>query len=303
MSLFKNKKAYWLCLSSLFLFSQCHQNPPGIVAPSELTEQTTLPTAITESSGLATVNQQIWTHNDSGNKAELYQVNTAAEELIHTIHINDAHNRDWEDLAIDDAYLYIGDFGNNGGNRQDLQIYKIARSQVNTNVSDADITQTLSFHFEDQTTFDNEAYQHDFDCEAMIAHQNSLYLFSKNHKSQDCNLYRLSKTDSMGVAMKIDSFDTRGTITAADYQQDSNVLALLGYEFIEGDDMPAFLWLFYDFAGADFFQGKSAYVDLKLNSQAEGITFTDSLEVLISTEAENGGKGKLYSLDISAYVE
>ena len=67
--------------------------------------------------------------------------------------------------------------------------------------------------------------------------------------------------------------------------------------------MPAFLWVFYDFEGTDFFGGQSTYIDLKLNSQTEGVVFSSPLEVLISTEAENGGKGKLYQLDIGGYVE
>ena len=83
--------------------------------------------------------------------------------------------KDWEDLAMDEQFLYIGDFGNNGGNRQDMLVYKVALSQINPSTSNADMTQSLSVQYEDQTTFDNEAYKHNFDCEAMIVLGDSLY--------------------------------------------------------------------------------------------------------------------------------
>lgn len=294
---------YHLLLLLFVSLSACKNNPPGILAQSELQELSALPAPVVESSGLAFINSALWTHNDSGNATDLYQVSQDTETLNHTLKINDVHNNDWEDLAIDEQFLYIGNFGNNGGNRQDLSIYKVALNQVHTNQIHTDIVQKIDFKYQDQNKFDHEAYKHNFDCEAMIAYGDSLYLFSKNHADQECNLYRLSSSDSSSMASKIDRFDSRGTITAADYQVDSKVLALLGYKFIAGDDMPAFLWVFYDFEGADFFGGKSTYIDLKLNSQAEGVTFIDTSEVLISTEAESGGKGKLYQLDISGYLE
>src|SRR5688572_12124996 len=77
---------------------------------------------ITESSGLASSLCQpgiLWTHNDSGDDAFIFAINSKGERLG-TWLVKNARNDDWEDIAsYKDAsgtcYLYIGDIGNNKG--------------------------------------------------------------------------------------------------------------------------------------------------------------------------------------------
>lgn len=77
--------------------------------------------AIQEASGLAASRAlpgDFWTHNDSGNKPEVYLLDNKGQ-LISTIQLEGVKNRDWEDIAEgagpipQKQYVYVGDIGNN----------------------------------------------------------------------------------------------------------------------------------------------------------------------------------------------
>ncbi|ACU59227.1 hypothetical protein [Chitinophaga pinensis] len=77
--------------------------------------------AIQEASGLAASRAlpgYFWTHNDSGNKPEVYLLDNKGQ-LISTIQLEGIKNRDWEDIAEGAGpiphkqYVYVGDIGNN----------------------------------------------------------------------------------------------------------------------------------------------------------------------------------------------
>ncbi len=284
-----------------FLIVSCKKTPVWNVE-ERLTKTTDLPTSVYESSGLAIIQQQLWTINDSGNPPVLYQVAKDSDSLLHTLTINNASNNDWEELATDENNLYIGDFGNNGGNRQNLTIYEVPLSSMSAAFAEANYIRTLSFQYADQQLYNHPGNLHNFDCEAMIALGGQLYLFSKNRADQQCNLYQLDIANNNGVAQKMDSFDSNGLITGADYDLSSNTLALVGYRMPAADQFEAFVWLFYGFSGRDFFGGKQHFIDLKLYEQAEGIVFLETQKLLISTEVEMGGKGALFELNLNDLV-
>ena len=77
-----------------------------------------------ETSGLELINGNFLTLNDSGDEPALYAFDSKGKNLTKIL-IKGALNRDWESLAKDDKYIYIGDIGNNKGNRKDLKIYLI----------------------------------------------------------------------------------------------------------------------------------------------------------------------------------
>src|SRR5690554_8098448 len=89
-----------------------------------------LSNTISETSSLIMWNKQLWTHNDSNGDAILYAIDSVNGAITNTLSIPGEINVDWEDLSQDDDYIYIGDFGNNiSGNREDLKILKISRSE------------------------------------------------------------------------------------------------------------------------------------------------------------------------------
>lgn len=73
----------------------------------------------------------LWTHNDSGNPAEVFLLNAKAE-IVMTCKLKDVKNRDWEDITIgrvsgqEGSYLFIGDIGDNDAKYPLKYIYRFA---------------------------------------------------------------------------------------------------------------------------------------------------------------------------------
>lgn len=87
---------------------------------------------ITESSGIAASrcqNDILWTHNDSGDDAFVFAVNTKGT-LLGTWRVAGVRNIDWEDIAAfkDKAgkcWLYIGEIGDNKLRRREHAVYRL----------------------------------------------------------------------------------------------------------------------------------------------------------------------------------
>jgi hypothetical protein len=94
---------------------------------------------INEASGLAasrSLNGYLWSHEDSGNPAELFLISTDGKN-IRKYPLSGTSNRDWEDMAIGPGptegvnYLYIGDIGNNNGNSSTQQFFIYRTPEIN----------------------------------------------------------------------------------------------------------------------------------------------------------------------------
>lgn len=86
---------------------------------------------IDEASGLAVsrLNEQIlWTHNDSGDTARLFAIDTSGNHLV-TLNVSGVKNTDWEDIASfvyqGEPYLLIADIGDNSQQRSQYQLHLI----------------------------------------------------------------------------------------------------------------------------------------------------------------------------------
>ncbi|MBK8493412.1 MAG: hypothetical protein IPL49_21685 [Saprospirales bacterium] len=274
------------------------QEPPPGIYPVEdsLLVCAALPGNIDESSGIIFWGS-LWTHNDSGDGPKLYEVSTTKKELLRTVKIKDIIARDWEDIAQDEAFIYIGDFGNNSGSRHDLVIYKVAKDSLSATPTKKVPAEPIYFYYPDQTNYHPGAYKHDFDCEAMISVGDSLYLFSKNHLDQQCRLYALPKMPGTYAARLKDQFNTDGGITAADYDPDNHVVALLGYQVKENllvRSFHPFVWLLSQYPGTDFFSGQKTRVEIPRILQMEGICYFKDGQFFISCESGNQGDGAVY---------
>jgi hypothetical protein len=241
-----------------------------------------LPDEIDETSGLAYFNGSLWTINDSGGLATLYAFDTISGEISQRIAITNATNVDWESLADDDDYIYIGDFGNNSGNRDNLAIYRVLKSDIpmegNGNVESEKIT----FAYSDYKGNVEKKMSHNFDCEAFIATDDSLYLFSKNHENQKTKLYKLPNEPGNYIAEIITTFNSAGLITGADINSENNEVTLVGYV---NNEWTPFTWLLFDFEDNNFFSGNKRRIDLLniIATQTEAIAYTiDKNEVMTS---------------------
>ena len=80
-----------------------------------------------ENSGLIRVGDFLYTFNDSGSGAVIYELDTLGM-VLRTIPISGATNVDWEAITANATHVFIGDVGNNNGNRHDLCLYRFLKS-------------------------------------------------------------------------------------------------------------------------------------------------------------------------------
>ncbi|MCB9205639.1 MAG: hypothetical protein H6603_11725 [Flavobacteriales bacterium] len=260
-----------------------------------------LPNSINETSGLEVgPNNWFWTHNDSGNSAELYCVDTTGT-IQRTVSVVGDVNTDWEELAKDDqGNLFIGNFGNNSLNRTDLRIVKIP--SIDTCTGTTYVSDTINFTYPDQFSFPPNGNYGNFDMEAFFWYQDSLHLFSKDRSSQSTGYtkhYRLPSIGGNYQAELIDSLYTGSNsyiwaITAADISENGQQVALLNADHI---------WLISDYTGSDFFNGTVSELALGSFTQKEGICFRNGF-IYLTDEKESifGTGGKLYRLHPSVFV-
>ena len=260
---------------------------------------TSFPASLRENSGLEYENGQIWAHNDGGDAPNLYRINVETGEPLSTLNILDANNNDWEDMTEDSLYFYIADIGNNRGNRRDLNILKVLKP--NTALDTSYTASKINIAYADQNSFLFAKKMHDFNAEALINIDDSLFLFSKNHISQDTRCYSIPKSPNNYKISSFRRFDTEGLITAADFDAKNRVLVLLGYnDYLLG--YAPFIWCFWDFEGNDFFKGKSKRFNLNLSEQTEGIAITEYGVVFISSEKEAGSGGNIWRVDLRQHI-
>ncbi|MCC5931971.1 MAG: hypothetical protein JJU28_22190 [Cyclobacteriaceae bacterium] len=74
----------------------------------------------------------LWAHNDSGNPNVLFLIDKLDGNTIARYRLNGINNIDWEDIEIGpgpedgEIYLYIGDIGDNNGQRPKVTVYRFA---------------------------------------------------------------------------------------------------------------------------------------------------------------------------------
>lgn len=235
---------------------------------------------ITETSGLVYWDGYLWTHNDSKD-INLYGLDPATAEIRSTIAIGGVKNIDWEEIAQDDHYLYLGDFGNNAqGNRKDLNIQRIDKQSL---TGGKPKISHIYFSYEDQIiTSDSSPKLTNYDCEAFIITHDSIYLFTKEWQSLRTTVYAIPNQLGNHIAKKRSSYNVRGLITGATHIESKNIVVLTGYSTL----MEPFLYLLYEYQGTDFFSGNKRVIDLTLPyHQIEGISSRDGNIYYLSNEA------------------
>ena len=238
-----------------------------------------LVSSLNEPSGLIVWNNQLWTHNDSED-INIYALDTLNGNIVQSYAITGTINKDWEEISQDDEYLYIGDFGNNtNGNRTDLRILRISKISIFANTLETD---EIKFSYSGQTDFTAAgANNTDFDCEAFIVSNDSIYLFTKQWISKKTSVYSLPKTPGTYQAKKKYTYNVDGLITGATCLQSKQLIVLCGYSNL----LEPFIFLLYDFNGFDFFGGNKRKISVSLPyHQIEGIATNDGLKYFLINE-------------------
>lgn len=246
---------------------------------------------IKETSGLSILNGKLFTFNDSGNSPELFELDKATGEIINVLNIK-GKNKDWEALTNDGKNFYIGDFGNNGGTRRDLEIYKVPFEDHSLK---NDSVKLISFEYPEQTEFVPKYLSTDFDAEAMIYLNGKIHLFTKEWGSKSTSHYIIDpEISEKQKAEKIESFKTNFVVTDASYFDKK--LYLIGYT----KKTEVFLNIFNETESGIFFKEipKHYYLGSALSiGQIEGIA-VDETGIYISGEKFHsplgGAKQSLY---------
>jgi hypothetical protein len=132
-----------------------------------------------EISGLQYLNDTLLVaHNDGGNAPMIYFLNPNSGKIIKRVVLKNTKNVDWEDMALNGNYLYIGDFGNNNNKRKNLTIYRF--SWKDALKQDSISTDLMTIAYAEQMAFPPENKALNFDAECLAFADGYLWIFTKN---------------------------------------------------------------------------------------------------------------------------
>lgn len=254
-----------------------------------------LDSLLNEDSGIIYWKNMLWSFNDSGGKNQVYGCDARTGKIIITLQLNNVCNTDWEDIAQDENYIYIGETGNNFGSRLDLQIFMLNKKEISSApYQEVDVSR-INFRYADQTIFGQGLKMHNFDCEALFAFNDSLYLFTKNWVDYKTKAYVMPAIEGDYILTPIDSFNVQGLITGADINENGE-FALIGYQ-----DYKSFAWTFQKTKNRLF--DHATYIDLTMlvNAQTEGICFDHKNDLLFSCEQTDSFPQKVWEIPFAKY--
>jgi hypothetical protein len=188
-----------------------------------------------EISGLAVSRRNpgvLWVHNDSGDGPRVYALD-ASGALLATVSLRGAEAVDYEDMALGpgpDApvdHLFVGDVGDNGARRADVQIYwfeeptlEAARGSLEVSVQRLDVT------YEDGPRDAEALFVDPAGGDLYIVEKGALFPFDAK-----VPVYRVEQADlrrKRAVARRVAEVPM-GPVTAGDISADGRSIALRHY--------------------------------------------------------------------------
>ncbi|NJB86701.1 hypothetical protein GGR26_002478 [Lewinella marina] len=192
----------------------------------DLPRKIRLPPVLNEASGLVIDGQRMIWHNDSGDGPYLYTTDLRGQLLgIDTL---EARAVDYEDICADEnGLIYVGDFGNNRGERTSATIYTYDPGSGRTD--------SIRYTYPGQDG-GGRLRRGNYDCEAMVASDGYLHLFTKDILFGDRPFYiyhfRLPAHPGSYTAELVDSlYLPRRVITGATLDRDTRELFLVAYNY------------------------------------------------------------------------
>jgi hypothetical protein len=169
-----------------------------------------------------------WTHNDSGNGAQLFLIDSAAN-IAATMPLAAVRNRDWEDITLgpgpdpDKTYVYVGDIGDNKAQYPYKIIYRLEEPTAieNKTIEDFD---TLFVQLPDGTR----------DSEALMIDPISSRMFIVSKREDSVRLYQFANTwksgDTLTAELKIKM--PYNLTVAADISVNGSEVLLKNYDHV-----------------------------------------------------------------------
>ena len=246
-----------------------------------------LPSSVYETSGLDKVENNLITLNDSGNQPVLYYLNESGELIIER-KFSQLQNNDWEDLTVDDEYIYIADIGNNFDTRKNLRIIKAPSDSSDNSF------EIINFYYPEQEDFSFKQNSK-YDAEGIISVKNKLLIFTKNRAKKITEIYKLPKNPGNYKAELIGEINIESIVTGADYNKKLKLLVLTSTkDFNE--------YYIHRIKNFNISKLKNLKIDtFKIpigKTQVESIKIIDKNNFWITSEAEFMGSPYLYKISL-----
>jgi hypothetical protein len=279
-------KMYIFCAVTALLLVGC--NPKNSTEQSKedtLKVEFSLPKKLKEVSGITLSQDQktIWAIEDQGNKNVIYGLDRQGK-MVADVLVENAENNDWEEITKDNkGNIYVGDFGNNDNDRQNLAILKTDLKDASQKTTK--VIQTTNFHYEGQTEFPPKKSNLLYDCEAFVEMNGSFYLFTKNRsKGFDGTflIFQLPNKEGNFEAKLIGRLKLNGkyadaAITSASINSKQDQIVLLNHKNIH---------VLTGFTPNDFSTTQIQKISLNHNSQKEAVVYLDDKTLLIADEKD-----------------
>jgi len=275
----KNGIIFFFSVFSFFIFSQ---------------KSTVLSEELKEISGIHFINDTLLVaHNDGGNGPFLYFIHPNSGKILKRVVVKGVKNTDWEDIALEGKFMYIGDFGNNANKRKNLSIIRVSWKEAL--MKDTVNSEVMTFEYSDQIAFPPEKKGLNYDAESMAFADGYLWIFTKN---------------------RTDPFDGVSYIYRVKFQENTHAILKKEYSVKIGSKG----WIFDSVTGGDFAygyfylttynrvlkylfsEGKFTLVkQYKYNeyNQKEAITVIKDDQIYVANESQKVlGKQKLYRISL-----
>jgi len=239
---------------------------------------------IDESSGIAISRRTkdiFWTHNDSGDKANIYAFDMNGNDLG-TFRIIGAKANDWEDMAsftiANKPYLLLADTGDNNRQRKTYDLYILPEPTIRNNTrkwqKSAKVKIKITFTYPDGP--------HDCESVAVDTVGKMIYLATKTDNGK-AKLYAISlpaRTPTGVIRAKVIARLSVPYATAMDISADNKRAVVLTYfyamEFTRS----------YNQTWAKAFAGQADFIMMPLRKQGESICYGPDNKTLYLTSEQ-----------------
>ena len=269
-------------------------NCSSTVEKSPLIVKTELSKELKELSGMTVKGNDIWAITDKP-KARVFKMDETGK-LLQTVNITNVEATDVEAVTSDNNFIYLGDVGDNNGDRVERKIIKVAAAGIPSGAEVEVTAETIEFTFPNEGQVADKK-QNNFDCESLLSFKDSLYVFTKDREDKETKLYVIPKIPGKYVARYINSFDSKGLVTDAAVNKDNTEVALIGYH--KGHLYP-FIYLFTNFKGNDFLSGEHEKINLASKNwdwQLESITYSVKNAIYFGCEGTKQVPATFYGIN------
>lgn len=209
----------------------------------------------------------IWVHNDSGDESRIFLLSNDGK-YIKTIEVNNATNRDWEDIAYGPGpdenlnYIYIAEIGDNSAKYNVKNIYRFPEPGVGLQ-NDSNIAQAESISF----VYPNNVRM---DAETLLLDPWTKDIFIVTKREFPVKVYRLPYPQSTNDTIVAELYGTLPftSATGGDISKDGNDILIKNYQEV-------YFWSREDDETlADAFLSQPLKLNYNPEPQGEAIAFT-----------------------------